>query len=66
MKLTQCKPGSAWETWQQIGKQWRNRRYNVSASDIDKAAQKFADESGWPQAARASRKRAFMEGAYNW
>ena len=64
MKPSNCKPRSAWRTWQKIGAQWANRFTNATGQDIADAAKKFAEESPLAVAHHA-RRRAFAEGAHN-
>ena len=56
-----CKPGSAWHTWQREAATWRQA--NPSANPSEYAAS-FATTNmiGNPSAAMAARQRAFFEG----
>ena len=58
---TNCKPGSAWDTWQRAGARVRSLPFAA----IQQAANDFAygDAFHWPIHGQQARYRAFMEGA---
>ena len=56
-----CKPGSAWDTWQTAGRNWRAKTYATSKGAILIAANAFASNSYGNE--RAAKIRAFKEGA---
>jgi hypothetical protein len=57
-----CKPGSAWHTWQMAGKEWRKETYATSKGALLIASNAFASDS-YGDNERSARRRAFIEGA---
>lgn len=62
-KLSACRPGSAWHTWQNAGYSWSKRQtgpqYRPNA-----AAQEYFENSGFSGSnAQSAITRAFLEGA---
>lgn len=62
-KVSICKPGSAWHTWQRRGIEWREANPEASNEQALHAAKSSAITFGWPDAGKAAYCRAFMEGA---
>jgi hypothetical protein len=60
---TNCRPGSAWDTWQNAGRTWRTENPDTVESNKIDAASQFANLEGWPEAGKNARHRAFLEGA---
>lgn len=56
------KPGSAWDTWQKAGAQWRKETYATSKGALLLAANAFASVES-SDIGRDAMKRAFIEGA---
>ena len=56
------KPGSAWDTWQKAGAQWRAETYANTKGALLIAANGFASGANGENE-RNARKRAFIEGA---
>ena len=56
------KPGSAWDTWQKAGAQWRAETYANTKGALLIAAICFASQANGDNE-RNARKRAFIEGA---
>jgi len=56
------KPGSAWDTWQKAGAQWRAETYANTEGALLIAANSFASVQS-SDIGRDAMKRAFIEGA---
>ncbi len=58
---SQCKKGSAWDTWQRAGERVKGKPFTA----IQSAANDFAygDAFSWPIQGQQARYRAFIEGA---
>lgn len=60
--INTAKPGSAWDTWQKAGKQWRMETWATGKGALLIAANAFASgEINY--GVRDAKKRAFIEGA---
>tara|TARA_R110000744_G_scaffold215415_1_gene334258 strand:+ start:310 stop:573 length:264 start_codon:yes stop_codon:yes gene_type:complete len=60
--MNTAKPGSAWDTWQKAGKQWRMETWATGKGALLIAAVAFASGASGDNE-RQAKKRAFIEGA---
>jgi hypothetical protein len=60
--IHEAKPGSAWDTWQQAGREWRAQTWSTGKGALLVAANCFATGS-YGSNEREAMKRAFIEGA---
>ena len=61
--LPYCKPGSAWDTWQQAGKAWREANQEGDYYAASVAGHAYATARAFPELGIDACLRAFCEGA---